>query len=46
MPCDRTQTLDARIVRCGRTMSFGRVTLASAADGKPVAIVTSAYAML
>jgi uncharacterized protein (TIGR00369 family) len=37
---------DARIVRHGRTMSFGRVTLVNAADDKPVAIVTSAYALL
>jgi uncharacterized protein (TIGR00369 family) len=37
---------DARIVRLGRTMSFGRVTLASATDNKPVAIVSSAFAML
>ena len=28
---------DARVVRLGRTMSFGRVTLFSAADSKPVA---------
>jgi uncharacterized protein (TIGR00369 family) len=37
---------DARVVRLGRTMSFGRVTLFSAADNKPVAIVSSAFAML
>jgi acyl-coenzyme A thioesterase PaaI-like protein len=37
---------DARIVRLGRTMSFGRVTLSSATDNKPVAIVSSAFAML
>lgn len=37
---------DARVVRLGRTMSFGRVTLSSAADGKPVAMVASAFAML
>jgi uncharacterized protein (TIGR00369 family) len=37
---------DARIVRLGRTMSFGRVTLSSARDNKPVAIVSSAFAML
>jgi len=28
--------------RLGRTMSFGRVTLSSAADNKPVAMVSSA----
>ncbi len=37
---------DARVVRIGRTMSFGRVTLSSAADNKPVAMVSSAFAML
>jgi uncharacterized protein (TIGR00369 family) len=37
---------DARIVRLGRTMSFGRITLSSAADNKPVAMVSSAFAML
>jgi uncharacterized protein (TIGR00369 family) len=37
---------DARIVRRGRTMSFGRVTLSSAADNKPVAMVSSAFAIL
>lgn len=37
---------DARVVRLGRTMSFGRVTLRSAADDKPVAMVSSAFAML
>src|SRR5664279_3089184 len=37
---------DARVVRVGRTMSFGRVTLSSASDNKPVAMVSSAFAML
>lgn len=37
---------DARVVRLGRTMSFGRVTLTAAGDGKPVAMVSSAFAML
>ncbi len=37
---------DARVVRLGRTMSFGRVTLFSVADNKPVAMVSSAFAML
>jgi len=37
---------DARVVRRGRTMSFGRVMLLSAADNKPVAMVSSAFAML
>jgi uncharacterized protein (TIGR00369 family) len=37
---------DARVIRLGRTMSFGRVTLSSAADHRPVAMVSSAFAML
>ncbi|MGB3506262.1 MAG: PaaI family thioesterase [Xanthobacteraceae bacterium] len=37
---------DARVVRLGRTMSLGRVTLSAASDGKPVAMVSSAFAML
>jgi uncharacterized protein (TIGR00369 family) len=37
---------DARVVRLGRSMSFGRVTLSSATDGKHVAMVSSAFAML
>jgi len=37
---------EARVVRLGRTMSFGRVTLTGAADNKPVAMVSSAFAML
>jgi uncharacterized protein (TIGR00369 family) len=37
---------EARVVRLGRTMSFGRVTLFGATDIKPVAIVSSAFAML
>jgi uncharacterized protein (TIGR00369 family) len=37
---------DARVIRLGRTMSFGRVTLSSAGDNKPVAMVSSAFAML
>jgi uncharacterized protein (TIGR00369 family) len=37
---------DARVIRRGRSMSFGRVTLLSAADNKPVAMVSSAFAML
>ena len=37
---------DARLVRLGRTMSFGRVTLSSAADDKAVAMASSAFAML
>jgi uncharacterized protein (TIGR00369 family) len=37
---------EARVVRLGRTMSFGRITLSSRADNKPVAMVSSAFAML
>jgi uncharacterized protein (TIGR00369 family) len=37
---------DARVVRLGRTMSFGRITLSSSSDNKPVAMVSSAFAML
>jgi acyl-coenzyme A thioesterase PaaI-like protein len=37
---------DARIVRVGRTTSFGRVNLSSAVDKRPVGMVSSAYAML
>lgn len=37
---------DARVVRTGRTMSFGRVILSSDSDNKPVAMVSSAFAML
>ena len=37
---------DARVVRLGRTMSFGRVTLSGATDPRPVTIVSSAFAML
>jgi len=37
---------DARIVRIGRATSFGRVMLSSAADKRPVGMVSSAYAML
>src|ERR1700730_16136977 len=33
---------DARVVRLGRTMSFGRVALSSATDNKPVALGSSA----
>jgi len=37
---------DARVMRIGRTTSFGRVTLIGAADRRPVGMVSSAYAML
>ena len=37
---------DARVVRTGRTTSFGRVLLYGAADHQPVGMASSAYAML
>jgi uncharacterized protein (TIGR00369 family) len=37
---------DARVVRIGRTTTFGRVALSSAADRRPVGMVSTAYAML
>ena len=37
---------DARVMRVGRTTSFGRVTLVGAVDKRPVGMVSSAYAML
>ena len=37
---------DARAVRLGRNASFGRVMLLNAADGRPVGMVASAYAVL
>ena len=37
---------DARVVRIGRTTSFGRVSLSSAVDRRPVGMVSSAYAIL
>jgi acyl-coenzyme A thioesterase PaaI-like protein len=37
---------EARVMRTGRTTSFCRVTLSSAADRRPVGMVSAAYAML
>jgi uncharacterized protein (TIGR00369 family) len=37
---------DARVVRTGRTTTFGRVALSSANDRRPVGMVSTAYAML
>ncbi len=37
---------DARVVRIGRTTSFGRVMLYSAVDKRPVGMVASAYALI
>lgn len=36
----------AEIVRLGKSMAFGRVTLAAESDGKPVATAQTAYALL
>lgn len=36
----------ARVVKPGRTLTFGEITLASARDGKAAAQVTTTYAML
>jgi len=36
----------ARILRLGKTMAFGQVTLTAAHDAKPVAMVSSAYAVM
>jgi uncharacterized protein (TIGR00369 family) len=37
---------DARVVRIGRSTSFGRVMLLGASDKRPVGMVASAYSML
>ncbi|MGP0095290.1 MAG: PaaI family thioesterase [Xanthobacteraceae bacterium] len=37
---------DARVVRIGRTTSFGRVTMYSAPDKRPVGIVSTAFVLL
>jgi uncharacterized protein (TIGR00369 family) len=37
---------DARIVRIGRSMAFGQVMLTPAFDIKPVAMMSSAYALM
>ena len=37
---------DARVMRIGRTTSFGRVTVYGASDHRPVGMVSTAYAML
>lgn len=44
-PVNFDTVADARVVRIGRTASFGRVMVFSAADKRPVAMVASAYAM-
>jgi uncharacterized protein (TIGR00369 family) len=37
---------DARILKIGRTTNLGRATICSAADRRPVGMVSSAYVML
>ena len=37
---------EARIVRIGKTMAFGQVILSGTGDDKPVAMVSSAYALM
>jgi acyl-coenzyme A thioesterase PaaI-like protein len=37
---------DARVIRLGRTMAFGSVTLTTDGDKRPVAIAQLAYALL
>jgi uncharacterized protein (TIGR00369 family) len=37
---------DARIVRMGKSMAFGQVMLTGAFDPKPLAMVSSAYALM
>jgi uncharacterized protein (TIGR00369 family) len=37
---------DAKVVRLGRTMAFGSVTLTTVGDSRPVAIAQLAYALL
>ena len=46
-PAARSDVLaDARIVRLGKSMAFGQELLTAASDNKPVAMVSSAFAML
>lgn len=45
-PASHDIIADARIVRIGRNTSFGRITVSSAVDRRPVGMVSSAYAML
>lgn len=37
---------EARIIRLGRTMAFGRMTLTAPHDAQPIAAATAAYALL
>ena len=37
---------EARVIRLGKTMAFGSVSIASTADAKPVALAQTAYAIM
>lgn len=37
---------DARIIRIGRSMAFGQIMLTAASDRKPLAMVSTAYALM
>jgi acyl-coenzyme A thioesterase PaaI-like protein len=45
-PASSDVLADARIVRIGRTTTFGRVALSSATNRHPVGMVSTVYAML
>jgi uncharacterized protein (TIGR00369 family) len=45
-PANFDVVADARVVRIGRSTSFGRVMLLNAADRRPVGVAASAYAMV
>ncbi|MDB5624593.1 MAG: Thioesterase, partial [Tardiphaga sp.] len=37
---------EARVIRLGKTMAFGSVTIRASNDAKPVALAQTAYALL
>jgi uncharacterized protein (TIGR00369 family) len=46
-PATRVDVLaEAKVVRFGRTMAFGSVTLRTVDDGRPVALAQTAYALM
>ena len=45
-PVNTDVLADARVIRIGRSTSFGQITLYSASDRRSVGMVSSAYAML
>jgi uncharacterized protein (TIGR00369 family) len=46
-PAMRSDLLaQARVVRLGRTMAFGSVTIETASDAKPIALAQTAYAIM